>query len=330
MSVISWTNHFENWLNSCLSDSHKREVPFKNFSGKKVSWMDWQVTLQQITEGKHEILQVKIFENVSLPMISGMDLIFTCCHWFSHVLPRDRPFPFTVILINFYLKEDPPNFGNTWEWVTFSSVQSLSRVRLFATPWTAACQAFLSITSSQSLLKLTSIQSVMPSSHLILCHPLLLLPSILPSIRVFSSESVLHIKWPKHWRFSFNPSNEYSGLISFRIDWVDLLAVQGTLKCLLQHHSSKASIRWCSAFFMVKLSYPHMTTGKTIALTRQNFVGKIMSLILNMLPKSSSGYSKLWKLSYCPSAIFMILFRPFFFNQWATLACEIKWMPKCF
>ena len=242
MSVISWTNHFENLLNSCLSDSHKREVPFKNFSGKRVSWMDWQVTLQQIMEGKHEILQVKIFVNVSLPMISGMDLIFTCCHWFSHVLPRDRPFPFKVIWIHFYLKEDPPNFGNTWEWVIFSSVQSLSHVRLFATPWTAARQASLSITNSQSLLKLMSIQLVMPSNHLIFCHPLLLLPSILPSIRVFSNESVLHIKWPKHWRFSFNPSNEYSGLISFRIDWVDLLAVQGTLKSLLQHHSSKASI----------------------------------------------------------------------------------------
>ena len=132
----------------------------------------------------------------------------------------------------------------------FSSVQSLSRVRLFVTPWTAARQASLSITNSQSLLKLTSIKSVMPSNHLILCHPLLLLPSIFSSIRVFSSESVLRIRWPKYWSFSFtiSPSNEYPGLISFRIDWWDLLAIQGTLKSLLQHHSSKASILQCSAF----------------------------------------------------------------------------------
>ena len=150
------------------------------------------------------------------------------------------------------------------------SVQSLSRVWPFATPWTAARQAYLSITNSQSLLKLVSIQSVMPSNHLILCHPLLLLPSIFPSIRVFSTKSVLHIKWPKYWSFSFSISstNVYSGLISFRIDWLDLLAVQGTLKSLLQHHSSKASILRHSAFFMVQLSRPYMTTGKTIALTR--------------------------------------------------------------
>ena len=123
MSVISWTKHFENLLNSCLSDSHKREVPFKDFNGKKTSWMDWRSTLQQIMQGKHEILQVKIFVNDSLPVISCMDLIFTCCHWFLHVLSRDRPFPFTVIWINFYIKEHPPNSGNTWEWVIFSSVQ---------------------------------------------------------------------------------------------------------------------------------------------------------------------------------------------------------------
>ena len=154
-------------------------------------------------------------------------------------------------------------------WIQFSSVQSLSRVRLFATPWTAARQASLSITNSWSLLRLMSIESVMPSNHLILCHPLLLPPSIFPSIRVFSSESALPIRWPKYWSFSFNisPSNEYSGLISFRMDWLDLLAVQGTLKSLLQHHSSKASILWHSAFFIVHLSHPYMTTGKTIALT---------------------------------------------------------------
>ena len=164
---------------------------------------------------------------------------------------------------------------------------SLSRVRLFVTPWTSALQASLSIANSRSWLKLMSIESVMPSNHLILCHPLLLLPSIFPSIRVFSNESVLCIRGPKYWSFSFSisPSNEYSGLISFRMDWLDLLAVQGTLKCLLQHHSSKASNLWCSAFFIVRLSHPYMTIGKTIALTRQTFVGKIMSLLFNVLSR---------------------------------------------
>ena len=166
-----------------------------------------------------------------------------------------------------------------------SSVQLLSCVRLFATPWTEARQTSLSVTNSGSLLKLMSIESVMPSNHLILYfHPLLLFPSVLPSIRVFSNESVLHIRWPKYWSFSFNisPSNEQSGLISFRVDWLDLLAVQGTLKSLLQHHSSKASILRCSAFFIIQLSYPYMTTGKTIALTRWTFVGKVMSLLFNI------------------------------------------------
>ena len=149
----------------------------------------------------------------------------------------------------------------------------LSHVLLFATPWTTACQASLSITNYQSLLKLMSIELVMPSNHLIFYSPLLLLPSIFPSIRVFSNESVLHIRWPKFWSLSFSisPSNEYSGLISFRIDWLDLLAIQGTLKSLLQHHSSKASILWRSAFFIVQLSHPYVTTGKTIALTRWTF-----------------------------------------------------------
>ena len=162
---------------------------------------------------------------------------------------------------------------------------SRSVVSDFASPWTAAHQASLSITNSQSLLKLMSIKLVMPSNHLILCHPLLFLPSIFPSIRVFFNESALHIRWPKYWSFSFSisPSNEYSGLISFRIDWLDLLAVQGTLKSLLQHHSSKASILWCPAFFIVQLSHPYTTTGKTIALTRQTIVGKVMSLLFNML-----------------------------------------------
>ena len=146
------------------------------------------------------------------------------------------------------------------------------------TPWTAVRQVSLSITNSRSLLKLTSIESVMPSNHLILCHLLLLLPSIFPSIRVFSNESVLGIRWTKYWNLSFKirPTNEYPGLISFRMDWLDLLAVQGTLKSLLQHHSSKASILWCSVFFIAQLSYPYMTTGKTIDLTRWTFVGKVI------------------------------------------------------
>jgi len=157
-----------------------------------------------------------------------------------------------------------------------------------ATPWTAAHQATLSVTNSRSLLKLMSIESVMPSNHLILCHPLLLPPSIFPSIRVFSNESVLHIWWPKYWSFSFSisPSNEHSGLISFRMDWLDLLAVQGPLKRLLQHHSSKPSILRCSAFFIVQLSHPYMTTGKTIVLPIRTFVGKVMSLLFNMLSRS--------------------------------------------
>ena len=152
--------------------------------------------------------------------------------------------------------------------VQFSSVQSLSHVQLFVTPRTAACQASLSITNSRSPPKPMSIESVMPSNHLIFCRPLLLLPSIFPRIRIFSNESALHIKWPKDWSFSISPSNEYSGLISFRMDWLDLLAVQGTLKSLLQHHSSKASILRHSTFYIVRLSHPYMTTGKTIALTR--------------------------------------------------------------
>ena len=168
--------------------------------------------------------------------------------------------------------------------VLVSSVQSFSHVLLLATPWTAAHHA--SITNSRSLLKLMSIESVMPSNHLILCRPLLL-PSIFPSIRVFSNELALHMRWPKYWSFSFSisSSSEYSGFISFRIDWFDLLAVQGTLKSLLQYHNSKASILQCSAFFMVQFLHPYMTTGKTIALTRWTFVGKIMSLNFNMLSR---------------------------------------------
>ena len=162
-------------------------------------------------------------------------------------------------------------------------VQSLSHVQLFATLWTTALQASLSFTIAQSLFKLMSIELVMPSNHLILCRPLLLLPSIFLSIRVFSNQSALCIKWAKYWSFSISPSNEYSELLYFKIDWFDLLAVQGTLKSLLQHHSSKASILWCSAFFIVQLSHLYVTTGKTIALNRRTFVGKVMSLLFNML-----------------------------------------------
>ena len=168
----------------------------------------------------------------------------------------------------------------------FSSVQSLSSVQLFATPWISARQASLSITNSRSSLRLTSIESVMPSSHLILCRPLLLLPPIPPSISLFQ-ESTLRMRWPKYWsfRFSIIPSKEIPGLISFRMDWLDVLAVQGTLKSLLQHHSSKASILWCSAFFTVQLLHPYLSTGKAIALARRTFVGKVMSLLFNTLSR---------------------------------------------
>ena len=171
------------------------------------------------------------------------------------------------------------------------SVQLLSCVWLFATPWITACQASLSITNSPSSLKLMFIESMMPSSHLILCHPLLLLPPIPPSIRIFSNESTVHMRWPKYWSFSFSTisSKEHPGLISFRMDWLDLLAVQGTLKSLLQHHSSKASILRHSAFFTAQLLHPYMTTGKTIPLTKWTFVGKVMSLLFNIL----SGFKEI-------------------------------------
>ena len=189
-----------------------------------------------------------------------------------------------------WLKQEKTVQGTVFKRMTshqFSSVQSLSRVRLFATPWITACQASLSITNSRRSLRLTSNKSVMPSNHLILCCPLLLLPPIPPSISVFSNESTLRIRWPKYWSFSLSisPSNEHPGLISFRMDWLDLLAVQGTLKSLLPHRSSKASVLWCSTFFIIQLSHPYMTTGKTIALIRWTFVGKLMSLLFNMLSK---------------------------------------------
>ena len=200
--------------------------------------------------------------------------------------PRTFKYLFSISLIHLLLS-NYPMFPRDWITIIpqFSSVQSLSHVQLFATPWTAARQASLSITNSQSLFKLMSTESVMPSDHLILCLHLLLLPSIFPSIRVFSNESPFHIRCATYWSFSISPSNEYSGLISFRMDWLDLLVVQGTLKSLLQHHSSKASILWCSAFFIVQLSHPYTTTAKTIALTRQTFVDKVMSLLFNILSR---------------------------------------------
>ena len=191
-----------------------------------------------------------------LPSLSGKSIVFWS--WSLEQLPT------LVWWYNIYTQ--------------FSSVQSLSHVRLIATPWITACQASLSITNSRSSLTLTSIESVMASSHLILCRPQLLLPSIRPRIRVFSNESTLHMRWPKYWSFSFSiiPSKEIPGLISFRMDWLDLLAVEGTLKSVLQHHSSKAPILRRSAFFTVQLSHPYMTTGKTIALTRRTFVAILL------------------------------------------------------
>ena len=181
--------------------------------------------------------------------------------------------PFTLI-----------NISSSWNIYIFV-VQLLSWNRLFAVPWPTACQVSLSFIISQSLLKLSSIESMVPSNHLILCSPLLLMPSIFPSIRVFSNESVLHTRWPMYWSFSFSisPSNEYTGeMISFRMDWLDLLGVQRTLKSLLWHHSSKAWILQGSGFFIIQLSHPHMTTGKIIALTRQIFIGKVMSLFFSI------------------------------------------------
>ena len=177
-----------------------------------------------------------------------------------------------------------PHLGSSRQSIDLCVCQLLSHVQLFETPQTSACQASLSITNSQSLLKFLSIESVIASNHRILCHPLLLPPSIFPSLTAFSNDSVLCIRWPMLWSFSFSisPSNEYSGLISFRIDWFDLLAVQGTLKSLLQHHSSKASVLQHSAFFIVQLSHSNMTTGKTIALTIRTIVGKVMSLLFNI------------------------------------------------
>ena len=213
-------------------------------------------------------------------------------------------------------------------------VKLLSRVWLFATPWTAVRQASLSFTISWSLLKLMSIELVMPSSYLIHCHPLLS-PSIFPSIRVFSNELALHIRWPKYWSFSFStsPSNEYSGLISFRIDWFDLLVVQGTLKSLLQHHTSKASVFQYSAFYMVQISHPYVTTVKTITLTRRTFVCKVMSLFFNILSRLVLAFlprSKCLSISWLQSPSTVIL-EPkknkvcHFFHFSLSISSSMKW-----
>ena len=210
-------------------------------------------------------------------ILNIMFFSFCCwCHWYENTI-----YPAQLIFWERWLLLTP----SILQMLLFCSVQSLSHVRLFATPWTEAHQSSLSITNSRNLLKLMSIESVMPSNHLILCRPLLP-PSVFPSIRIFSNESVLCVRWPKYWSFSFSisPSNEYSGQSFLRMD-SDLLAVQGTLKSLLQHHSSKASTLQRSAFFIVQLSHPYMTSGKTIALTRQTLVGKVMSLLFNMLSR---------------------------------------------
>ena len=210
------------------------------------------------------------------------------------------------------------------------AVRSLNCVQLFKTPWTAVCQASLFIANSWQLLKLMSIELVMPSNHLILCHPLLLMPSVFPSIRVFSKESALPIRWPKYWSLSLNisPSNEHPELISFRMDWLDFLAVQGTLKNLLQHHSSKASILQHSAFFIVQHSHPFMTTEETLALTRWTFVGKVMSLLFNMpsrLVITSLPRSKHLLISWLQSPSAVILERSE--ERRVGKECRSRWSP---
>ena len=215
---------------------------------------------------------------------SGKNTGAGCCFLLQGIFPTQGSKPRPLCLLHWQVGSLPLCPGKPEVCIIHQSIQSLSSVWLFATPWTAACQASLSITKSQSLLKLMSIESVMPSNHLVLCHPIFLPPSIFPSIRVFSNESVLRIRWPKYWSFSFSisPSSQHPGLMSFKINWFDLLAVQGTLKGVLQHHSSKPSVIRHSAYFIFQLSLPYLTAGKTIALTRRTFVGKVMSLLFNI------------------------------------------------
>ena len=244
--------------------------------------------------GCHFLLQnsLSLLQGIFLTQGSNPGLPL-CRQIFYPLSHREAPW----ILLGYFNHTDCRTYGKTSLFIlhisqcnNFSSVWSLSCVRLFATPWITARRASLSITNSQSSPKPMSVELVMPPNHLILCRPLLLLPSIFPSITVFSIESALRIRWPKYWSFSFSisPSSEHPGLISFRNDWLDLLAVQGTLKNVLQHHSSKASILLCSAYLVVQLSHPYMTTGKTTALTRWTFVDKVMSLLFNMLFRSNS------------------------------------------
>ena len=235
-----------------------------------------------IVSSVYGILQARILEWIAMPSSRGLSqpgdqsnqCLLHCLHWQADSLPLA---PTRKPIIH-YMK---------YYFLSSYSVQSLCHVRLFATPWTAAHQASLSITNCQSPPKPMSIETVIPSNHLILCCPLLLLPSIFPSMRIFSNESALHIRWPKYCNFSFNisPSNEDPGLISFRMDWLDLLEVQGTLKILIQKHSSKSSILQCSALFIVQHSHRYMTTGKTLPLTRRTFVDTVMSLLFNMLSR---------------------------------------------
>ena len=245
----------------------------------------------------------------------GLSVIIVICGKFKSLKFFSSEFNMNylnyIISGNFLQVVSPGKYAS----VQFSSVQLLSHVQLFETSWIAARQASLLITNSRSSPKLMSIESVMPSSHLILCHPLLLLPSIPPSIRVSSNESTLCMRWPKYWSFSFSisPSNEHPGLISFRMDWLDLLAVQETLKSLLQHHSSKASILRHSAFFTDQLSHPYMTIGKTIALTRRTFVGKVMSLLFNMLPRLI--------ITFLPRSKHLLI-------SWLQTPSAVIWEPK--
>ena len=253
--LIRMLTHRPSWILKNRIASRTLKVKVTSLSCVRLFATPWTV-------GYHAILQARVLEWVAISFSRGSSR------------PRDRTRVCCIADRRFTV------------WAT-SSVQSLSHVQLFVTPWITACQASLSITNSRSLLNLVFIQSVILSSHLILCGPLLLLPPIPPQHHDFFPESTLCMRWPKYWSFSFNisPSSEHPGLISFRMDWADLLAVQGTLKSLLQHHSPKASILWHSAFFTVQLSHPYMTTEKTIALISRTFVGKVMSLLFNMLSR---------------------------------------------
>ena len=264
-----------------LSSIFPSIMVFSNESALGISWPKYWTFSISVSPSNDRVVSFRIdwFDLLAVPRVLSSTTVR------NHQFFGAQPSLWSNFHIHTWLLEKPSfDYMDLYQH-QFSSVQFLSPVWLFATPWITAHQASLSITNSRSSVRFTSIESVMPSSLLILCCPLLLLPPITPSIRVFSNDSTLHMRWPKFWNFSFSvsPSNEHPGLISFRMDWLDLLAVQGTLKSLLQHHSSKASILQLSAFFTVQLSHPCMTTGKTVALTRWTFVGKVMSLLLGWL-----------------------------------------------